>query len=158
LIVGYNRLPVDRFVYPVESLRPVLLGDSELRGLMGEKASTPQMGLEKQIPKNLLNAALGLAIVSAIIHLYLGFTIGYPQGIPLILIALVYLVGVGLVGMNKNRPLFLKVGLVWVVIVIVLWAASAAVNAPNTQTILAYASKAVEAVLLIVLLLLWRKR
>jgi hypothetical protein len=125
---------------------------------LGEKSSAQPISPEKQYPKNLLNVALGLAVVTAIIHLYLGFTIGYPLGIPLILIALVYLVGTGLIAMNKRRPLFLKVGLAWVLVVIVLWSASAAVNAPNTQTVLAYASKGVEVVLLGVLLMLRRKK
>jgi hypothetical protein len=116
------------------------------------------MSPEKQYPKKLLNVALGLAVVTAIIHLYLGFTIGYPLGIPLILIALVYLIGTGLIVMNNRRALFLKVGLAWVPVVIILWAVSAAVNAPNTQTVFAYASKGVEVVLLVPLFLLWRKR
>src|SRR5207302_3444692 len=70
----------------------------------------------------------------------------------LILIGLVYLGGIGLVAVNNRRDLWLKIGIYWVIIVIVLWAASAAVNAPNTNIALAYVAKAVEFVLLGILL------
>lgn len=122
----------------------------------------PAVGAERkgrQYPKGLLYAALVLAVVSAILHFYIGFAVyGIPLGIPLILIALVYVVGIGMIAMDYRRSLLLRVGLAWVVIVIVLWALSAAVNAPNTRDPLAYLTKVVEVVLLGVLFLLWRRR
>ena len=57
-----------------------------------------------------------------------------------------------LIAANNRRDLWLKIGIYWVIIVIVLWAASAAVNAPNTNIALAYVAKAVELVLLGILL------
>jgi hypothetical protein len=93
-----------------------------------------------------------LAAVTAALHLYIGILVyGIPLGIPLILIALVYLGGICLIAKNIRQNLWLKIGIYWVIIVIVLWAA-AAVNAPNTNILLAYVSKAVEFILLGVLL------
>lgn len=104
-------------------------------------------------PKNLLNLALVLASVTAVLHLYIGLLVyGVPLGVPLILIALVYLGGIGLIAANNRRDLWLKIGIYWVMIVIVLWAVSAAVNAPNTNSVLAYVDKAIEFILLGVLL------
>jgi hypothetical protein len=100
-----------------------------------------------------MTVALALAAVTAALHLYIGILVyGIPLGIPLILIALVYLGGIGLIGMNVRRDLWLKIGTYWVIVVIALWAASAAVDAPNTNIPLAYVSKAVEFILLGVLL------
>src|SRR2546429_8965414 len=104
-------------------------------------------------PKILLNTALVLATVTAILHLYIGIWVyGIPLGVPLILIALAYLGGIGLIAANNRRDLWLKLGVYWVIIVIVLWAASAAVNAPNTNIPIAYVDKAVEFILLGILL------
>ena len=77
---------------------------------------------------------------------------GIPLGVPLILIALVYLGGIGLIAVNNRRERWLRIGIYWVIVVIVLWAASAAVNAPNTNIPLAYVDKAVEFILLGILL------
>ena len=104
-------------------------------------------------PKNLFNIALALAAVTAVLHLYIGVLVyGIPLGVPLILIALVYLGGIGLIAANNRRDLWLRIGIYWVIIVIVLWAVSAAVNALNTNIALAYVAKAVEFVLLGILL------
>src|SRR5438445_9805702 len=104
-------------------------------------------------PKSLLNIALVLAAVAAILHLYIGILVyGIPLGVPLILIALVYLGGISLVAANNRRDLWLKIGIYWVIILIVLWAASAAVNAPKTNIVLAYVDKSVEFILLGILL------
>ncbi|HZY46388.1 MAG TPA: hypothetical protein VFE96_01210, partial [Candidatus Bathyarchaeia archaeon] len=101
----------------------------------------------------LLKAALVLAVVTAIFHLYIGLvTYGIPLGIPLVLIALVYLGGASMIAVNYRQELWLKVGLGWVVLVIVLWALSAAVMAPNTMTLLAFLDKGIEVVLLGLLL------
>jgi hypothetical protein len=70
----------------------------------------------------------------------------------MILIALVYLAGIGLIATNRRRDLWLKIAIYWVIIVIVLRASSAAVNAPNTNSALAYTDKAVEFILLGILL------
>ncbi len=116
---------------------------------MSEKSGAKGTVATKLYPRNLLNIALVLAAVTAVLHLYIGLVIyGVPLGIPLVLIALVYLGGIGLIAANNRRDLWLKIGIYWIIIVIVLWAASAAVNAPNTNSALAYADKAVEFILL----------
>src|SRR5207245_10910321 len=103
--------------------------------------------------QRLLATAPVLAAVTALIHLYIGILVyGIPLGVPLILIALVYLGGIGLIAVNNRRERWLKIGIYWIIIVIVLWAASAAVNAPNTNIPLAYVDKAVEFILLGILL------
>jgi hypothetical protein len=121
--------------------------------LTNEKSSSSTIKAPTTYPKGLLGTALVLAAVTAVLHLYIGILVyGIPLGVPLILIALVYLGGIGLIGANNRRALWFKIGIYWVIIVIVLWAASAAVNAPNTNTLLAYADKAVEFILLGILL------
>jgi len=121
--------------------------------LKSEKSNATATSLPARYPKSLLNIVLVLAAVTAILHLYIGIVVyGIPLGIPLILIALVYLGGIGLISANNRRDLWLKIGIYWVIIVIVLWAASAAVNAPNTNIALAYVDKAVEFILLGILL------
>jgi len=100
-----------------------------------------------------LDAAFGLAAITAILHFYIGVVIvGLPTGIFLILIGLVYLGGIGLIAARYRQDLLLKVGIVWVVVVIVLWAGAAAENAVGTRDPLAYADKIIEVVLLAVLL------
>jgi O-antigen ligase len=124
---------------------------------MGAQPAVGTSGQREQHPNGLLNVALVLAVVTAIFHLYIGFvTYGIPLGVPLILIALVYLGGTGMIAANYRRGLWLKVGLAWVALVIILWALSAAVGAPNTRNLLAYLDKIVEVVLLG--LLIWMRR
>ena len=121
--------------------------------MKSEKSNATATSLPTRYPKSLLNIVLILAAVTAILHLYIGIVVyGIPLGIPLVLIALVYLGGIGLISANNRRDLWLKIGIYWVIIVIVLWAASAAVNAPNTNIALAYVDKAVEFILLGILL------
>ena len=121
--------------------------------MMSEKSDATAKSPTKSYPQSLLNIALALAAVAAILHLYIGILVyGIPLGVPLILIALVYLGGIGLVAANNRRDLWLKIGIYWVIILIVLWAASAAVNAPNTNIVLAYVDKSIEFILLGILL------
>jgi hypothetical protein len=121
--------------------------------LINKKSSEGPANASTRSSKNLITVALGLAAVTAALHVYIGILVyGIPLGIPLILIALVYLGGIVLIAKKIRRDLWLKIGIYWVIIVIVLWAASAAVNAPNTNIPLAYVSKAVEFILLGVLL------
>src|SRR5712692_1127685 len=104
-------------------------------------------------PKGSLNAALALAGPSGALHSYIGIVVfGLPSGIALILIALVYFGGVGLVAANYKRDLLLKVGLGWVVLVIILWASTAAAGLMGTRDPLAFVDKAIEFVLLGLLL------
>jgi predicted neutral ceramidase superfamily lipid hydrolase len=125
--------------------------------LINKKSSEAAANTSTHSSKNLITVALALAAVTAFLHLYIGILVyGIPLGIPLILIALVYMGGIGLIAKNIRRELWLKTGIYWIIIVIVLWAASAAVNAPNTNIPLAYASKAVEFTLLGILLRLRR--
>lgn len=117
---------------------------------MGEKASTEVKN--SAYPMRLLYAAIALAIISAVLHLYIGiWIIGGTSGIVLSLIALVYIGGSILVAVDYKRKLFLKIGLGWVILVLVLWAATAAMNATGTNNIFAYVDKADELVLLAVL-------
>lgn len=117
---------------------------------MGEKASAEVKNLT--YPMRLLYGAIVLALISAVFHFYIGiWVIGGTNGIVLSLIALVYIGGSILIAVDYKRKLFLKVALAWVVLVLVLWAASAAVNAMGTNNIFAYVDKADEIVLLAVL-------
>src|SRR2546430_10806292 len=116
---------------------------------MSEKPNATTASRPTKYPKSLLNIVLVLAAVTVLLHLYIGIAIyGIPRGVPLILIALVYLGGIGLISANNRQDFWLKIGIYWVIIVIVLWAASAAANAPNTNIALAYVDKAVEFILL----------
>lgn len=120
---------------------------------MGGQPAPAVPGQKGQLAARLLNSVLVLAVVTAILHLYIGLVIyGIPLGIPLILIALVYLGGTVMIAANYHRSLWLRVAPGWVALVIVLWALSAAVDALNTRSFLAYSSKAVEVVLLVLLL------
>ena len=123
--------------------------------------SSPQAA-PKQYPTGLLNGALVLAAITGILHLYIGLVVvggpyGLMMGIPLDLIGLVYFGGVGLVSANYRRDLWLKVGLGWVVLVLVLWALTATLNVTGSgsRDILAYVDKADEIVLLGVILRVW---
>lgn len=121
--------------------------------MMSEKPNATTASRPTKYPKSLLNIVLVLAAVTGVLHLYIGIAVyGIPLGVPLILIALVYLGGIGLISANNRRDFWLKIGIYWVIIVIVLWAASAAANAPNTNIALAYVDKAVEFILLGILL------
>lgn len=103
-------------------------------------------------PMRLLAVAVLLALITAVLHFYIGvWIVGGTNGLVLVLIGLVYLGGSILILVDYKRKLFLKIALVWVILVIVLWAASAAVNAVGTNNIFAYVDKADEIVLLAVL-------
>ncbi len=118
--------------------------------MMGEKGG---VDVKKSVyPMRLLYAAITLALISAVFHLYIGiWIIGGSSGIVLSLIALVYIGGAILIAVDYKRKLFLKVALGWVILVLVLWAATAAFNATGTNNIFAYVDKADEVVLLAVL-------
>lgn len=121
--------------------------------MTSEKSNANADVQQTRYPQNLLKIVLILSAITAALHLYIGIVVyGIPLGVPLILIALVYLGGIGLASASNRRDLWLKIGVYWVIIVIVLWAASAAVNAPNTNIPLAYIDKAVEFILLGILL------
>ena len=110
-------------------------------------------------PVRFLKPALALAIVTAILHLYIGVAIyGIPLGVPLILIAFVYLGGTGMIVANYRRSLWLRIAPAWVLLVIILWALSAAVNAIHTRDLLSYFDKAIELVLLGLLLFIRKSR
>jgi len=104
-------------------------------------------------PKGLLNLVLALAGLSGVFHSYIGVVVfGLPSGIALILIALVYFGGIGLMAANYKRDLLLKVGLGWVILLILLWALTAAAGFTGTRDPLAFVDKSVEVVLLGLLL------
>lgn len=126
---------------------------------MGGQPESSVPGQKGQLSVGLLSSALVLAVVSAILHLYIGVAVyGIPLGVPLILIALVYLGGTGMIVANYRRSLWLRIAPTWVSLVIVLWALSAAVNAVHTRDVLAYFDKAIELVLLGLLLFTRKSR
>ncbi|HZY94267.1 MAG TPA: hypothetical protein VFE98_05310 [Candidatus Bathyarchaeia archaeon] len=117
---------------------------------MGEKANAEVKN--PAYPIRLVYAAIVLAIISAAFHLYIGiWIIGGTSGIVLSLIALVYIVGSILIAVDYKRKLFLKIGLGWVILVLILWAGVAAMNATGTNNIFAYLDKADELMLLAIL-------
>ncbi len=126
---------------------------------MGGQPAPSVPGQKGRLPARLLNPALVLAVISAILHLYIGVAIyGILLGVPLILIALVYLGGTGMIIANYRRSLWLKIAPAWVSLVLILWALSAAVNAVHTRDLLSYFDKAIELVLLGLLLVMRRFR
>jgi hypothetical protein len=109
-------------------------------------------------PPVIFSTVLLLALVAAIIHAYFGaFVYSGPNSIPMYGIAAIYIVGIGLVGADFRRELWLKVGTVWAVLLVVLWAAAAFLgNAPHSTDLLAYAVNMIEVGLIISLLALTR--
>lgn len=98
--------------------------------------------------------ALVLAAISGILHVYVGYVVdGLPNGAALILIGIVYFIGVALVAAKYRRELIFKIGLVWVPLLIVLWAAVAVLNVAGSgaRDPAAYAIKVDEVILLGVL-------
>ncbi len=121
--------------------------------MVGAKTTGDTSAAPVSYPKGLLNVALVLAGISGVLHSYIGVVVfGLPSGIGLILIALVYFGGIGLIAGNYKRDLLLKVGLGWVILVIILWALTAVAGFAGTRDLLAFVDKAVEVVLLGVLL------
>jgi len=153
-IVGSARLSTMFFVFSLPLILILILVPNELRDVLkSEKSDATSTAASMAYPKNLLNIALVLSALTAVLHLYIGLQVyEIPLGVPLILIAFVYIGGIALIAANNRRALWLKIGIYWVIIVIVLWAASAAVDAPNTNIPLAYIDKAVEFILLGILL------
>ena len=109
-------------------------------------------------PPALFSVVLLLALVAAVIHVYFGVLVySGNNSIPMYGIAAVYIVGVGLVAANFRRELWLKVGTVWAVVLVVLWAAAAFLgNTPHTTDPLAYGVNILEVALIISLLALTR--
>ena len=109
-------------------------------------------------PPALFSAVLLLALVAAVIHVYFGVLVySGSNSIPMYGIAAVYIVGVGLVAANFRRELWLKVGTVWAVVLVVLWAAAAFLgNTPHTTDPLAYGVNILEVALILSLLALTR--
>jgi len=109
-------------------------------------------------PPALFSVVLLLALVAAVIHLYFGVLVySGNNSIPMYGIAAVYIVGVGLVAANFRRELWLKVGTVWAVVLVVLWAAAAFLgNTPHTTDPLAYGVNILEVALILSLLALTR--
>jgi hypothetical protein len=123
---------------------------------MTSTQAKPAQSLAKQYNKGLLYGALVLAAISGILEIYSGvITIGLLLGLPLVLIGLVYFGGIALVAANYKRGLMIKIGIGWTLLIIVLWAASAAVNAAGTRETVSYVVKGIEVVLLILLVELW---
>ena len=72
--------------------------------LKSEKSCVNSTAASRAYPKNLLNIALVLSALTAAFHLYIGLQIyGIPLGVPLVLVALVYLGRIGL-GSRKQSP------------------------------------------------------
>jgi hypothetical protein len=109
-------------------------------------------------PPTIFSGVLFLALAAAVIHVYFGvFVYTGNNSIPMYGIAAIYIVGVGLVAANFRRELWLKIGTVWAVVLIALWAAAAFLgNAPHTTDPLAYGVNILEVGLIISLLALTR--
>ena len=109
-------------------------------------------------PPAIFSTVLLLALVAAMIHMYFGaFVYSGNNSIPMYGIAAIYIVGVGLVAANFRRELWLKVGTVWAVLLVVLWATAAFLgNAPHSTDLLAYGVNILEVALVIALLALTR--
>ncbi len=127
---------------------------------MGSKQSAIAQSVGKEYNKTLLYGALALAAVTAIVHIYTAYTDIAPYGVnvavPLFLIALVYLGGIGLIAANYKRDMWIKVGIGWVLLVLVLWAAAAAnTDTGGTRLLLTFIDKGIEVVLLGLLVGLW---
>ncbi len=123
---------------------------------MSSQQAIMAQSVPREYNKPLLYGALALATITAIVHLYTGIMNGIPLGVPLILIALVYLGGVGLIAANYRRDLFIKVGIGWVLLLLILWAASEVVtDVGGTRLLLTFVDKGLEVVLLILLVGLW---
>ena len=102
--------------------------------------------------------AIVLALVSVVIHAYFGaFVYTGMNVIPMFGIAAVYAVGIVLMLVDFHRNLWLKIGVGWAGLLVVLWAAAAFLgNAPHTTDPLAFAVNGVEVVLIMVLFALGR--
>ena len=125
---------------------------------MTSTQAKPVQSLMRRYNKALLYGALILAAVSGILELYSGLvTIPLPLGLPLVLIALVYFGGIVLVAVDYKRELFVKVGVGWTLLIIILWAASAAANVAGTRATTSYIAKGIEVVLLVLLVELWMR-
>ncbi len=122
--------------------------------MMKQKPSSTAPAPGRDYPGSLLKVALLLAAISGILHVYVGYAVdGLPNGAALILIAVVYFIGAALVAAKYKRDLILKIGPVWVALLIVLWALVAVMNVAGSgaRDPAAYAIKVDEVVLLGVL-------
>ncbi len=126
---------------------------------MTSPQAKPAQSAVRQYNKGLFYGALLLAAISGILEFYSGvITIALLQGgLLLVLIALVYFGGIALVVANYKRDLMIKIGIGWTLLIIILWAASAAVNATGTRAIASYIVKGIEVILLILLVELWMR-
>lgn len=108
--------------------------------------------------RTLLGVAAALAVATGLIHLFIAAT-GQAGGAEPAFwgIGLVYLVGVGLILAGVRRELFLEIGLYWVVVLLLAWAGGAVSGSPVSLSTLGFVDKAIEAVLLVVLLVMRRR-
>src|SRR5713226_2109930 len=131
-----------------------------IEAVMSSQQSALAHSVRKEYNKALLYGALALAGVTAIVHIYTAYTDIAPYGVnvavPLFLIALVYLGGIGLIAANYKRNLWIKVGIGWVLLVLILWVAAAAnTDTGGTRLLLTFIDKGIEVVLLGLLVGLW---
>ncbi|MGQ5516840.1 DUF7475 family protein [Halococcus saccharolyticus] len=102
----------------------------------------------------LRSVGIVLAVITGVIHLYLGVSfIDSPLGLSFLVAAVGF--GIGIVGVlyDYRRTLLYVLGIPFVAGQIVVWYV---VNAPDFGT-LGYVDKAVQAVLIVVLVLLYRR-
>jgi hypothetical protein len=104
----------------------------------------------------LLYTIVTLAVLTGILHLALVPSAlgigGVPGATIFALMAVGYFAGAVLIAANSRPRLWMKVGVVYTQLLIVLWAVGAALDFPGTRAPLAYADKAVEALLVWALL------
>lgn len=98
----------------------------------------------------LLGIAVALALSTGAIHSYLGFTFfeaGLATSAALFgAMAAPYLIASVLVVLDIQRRLWIRLGIAYVALLLVVWAVA------GDRTVLAYVDKAIEAVLLVVLI------
>jgi hypothetical protein len=109
----------------------------------------------------LLYTMVTLAVLTGILHLVLVPSAlgigGVPGATIFALMAVGYFAGAVLIAANSRRRLWMKVGVVYTLLLIVLWAVGAALDFPGTRAPLAYTDKAVEALLVGALLVAPRR-
>ncbi len=109
----------------------------------------------------LIYAAALLAAATGALHIYFAFTLfaGLPSAPLFVGMGIAYFAGIAAYFANFRRPLVLKGGAVYVVLLIVAWAVVYAVAGQAQQRDpVAFVDKAVEAALLGVLLIAMRKQ
>ena len=93
--------------------------------------------------------AVVLLLATALIHISIGFSSGFPV---FYVMGIIYLVGVGSLAVNMRPRLFQPLALVYTVILLVIWAAV------GFRDVIAYVDKVLEVILVVDLIVLIRRK